>query len=558
MQLPMTRTVLRILGVLALYALLTAVLTWPLVRRLGHMEPGDSAYFAWVMAWEIHSLKTDPLGLPHGNIFHPARYTLGMDEPVLGTMLLVLPVSLFTDDAVLLFNLARLLTFLLSAFTAYLLARELGCGQPPALLAGALFAFSPIRTDRIAHLSVLGTQWLPLVLLFLVRFSRSGRARHASLAGGFFALSAYACGYLGLIGLLVLPAAAIPLLWGRWRRLWTAVPALALAALALLPLRALHRAAFETEGFSRSYEETVFYTASLEGFLATSSSNRLYGEVTASFRTAGGNNLFPGLVIPSLALAGALGLVRRRRAPSREALALGLLALAAALVALGPEVRLAGRTLFPGPVSWIREAIPMFQGVRVMGRGGMYLALALTSLAGLGLESLRPRRALLGCITAAALLETLIVPIPEWVRVIDSSRPPPAVYSWLASQPGDFAIVELPLLPADGRFMRPAFEETVYMVRSTLHWKRLVNGDAGMEPACHRRATEACDRFPSAECVALLRELGVRYAILHSGGYGPNKRARLERELPAFASSLRPVQDLDGVVVLEFVGSHAR
>ena len=91
MPLPMTRAVLRILSVLALYALLTVVLTWPLVRRLRHMEPGDPAYFAWVMAWEIRALKTDPLGLPHANIYHPARYTLGMDEPVLGTMLLVLP-----------------------------------------------------------------------------------------------------------------------------------------------------------------------------------------------------------------------------------------------------------------------------------------------------------------------------------------------------------------------------------------------------------------------------------------------------------------------------------
>ena len=49
------------------------------------MDAGDSAFFAWAIGWGRHALTTDPGRLPHGNIFHPLRYTLGMDEPVLGT-----------------------------------------------------------------------------------------------------------------------------------------------------------------------------------------------------------------------------------------------------------------------------------------------------------------------------------------------------------------------------------------------------------------------------------------------------------------------------------------
>ena len=104
------------------------------------------------MGWELHALRTDPARLPHGNIFHPLRYTLGMDEPVLGTTLLVAPLAAFTSDAVLLFNVARLLTFAVSGLTAYACARGLGSGEGPALFAGAAFAFSPIRTDQLAHL----------------------------------------------------------------------------------------------------------------------------------------------------------------------------------------------------------------------------------------------------------------------------------------------------------------------------------------------------------------------------------------------------------------------
>src|SRR5215468_4347178 len=93
---------------LGLYALLTLLLTWPLAATLRITDAGDSAFFAWEIGWELHALGTHPRELPHANIFHPLRYTLGLDEPILGTTLLVLPLAPFTSDAVLLHNLARL------------------------------------------------------------------------------------------------------------------------------------------------------------------------------------------------------------------------------------------------------------------------------------------------------------------------------------------------------------------------------------------------------------------------------------------------------------------
>src|SRR5258707_4919039 len=100
-----------------------------------------------------------------------------MAEPVLGTSVLVLPLALLTDDAVLLYNVARLLTFALSALSAYLLARALGAAEGPSLLAGAAFSFSPVRVDQIPHLSTLDTQWLPLAALFAVPVFRSTLSR---------------------------------------------------------------------------------------------------------------------------------------------------------------------------------------------------------------------------------------------------------------------------------------------------------------------------------------------------------------------------------------------
>jgi len=531
----------------ALYAALTVLLTFPLAFRLHLMDAGDSAFFAWAIGWERHALLTSPTRLPHGNMFFPLRYTLGMDEPVLGTSVLVLPLALVTDDAVLLYNVARLLTFALSALSAYLLARALGAAEGPSLLAGAAFAFSPVRVDQIAHLSTLGTQWLPLVVLFAFRFFRDGRARDALAAGALFALEAYACGYHGVIGLLVLPLSFLPLLWGRWSRLPWAVAAAGLAAILLLPLYLLHRAALEPLGYVRGPEETATFSAALESFLATSSWNHVWGEATASFRTTYSNNLFPGLALPLLALGGGITLWRSGRRPSREALALVVMALATVAVALGPEVRVLGHDLFPGPFALARE-LPLFRMIRVPSRAGIFLVLPLAMLAAKALTAWRPRPVVLGAVAALAIAETLIAPIPmpAWAQVVDTRKPPPPVYAWLAAQPGTPVIAELPMLDIRGIFEHPAHHESIYLVQSTRgHWKTLVNGYAGIEPTPYVALRNAVRIFPSAPALAALRGHDVRYVILHRGGYGPNKWARIERDLPLFAGELREVAGFD-------------
>jgi hypothetical protein len=548
--------VLPALRALGLYAVFTVLLTWPLAANLTVMDPGDSAFFAWEISWELHCLKTDPARLPHGNIFHPLRDTLGLDEPILGTTLLVLPLAPFTDDAVLLHNLARLLTFVLSGLAAFALARELGAGEAVALLAGAAFAFSPIRTDQIAHLSTLGTQWLPFVVLFAVRFARTGKAVHALLSALFFVLAFHGCGYHGVIALAVLPPAFLVLLWGRWRSLGIAVAAAALAGIALLPLYFMHKRALDPERYERGSDETTYYSAALESFLATSSWNRVWGEATDRFRTIGPNNLFPGLVLPGLAVLGAVRLSRRRERPSREAVALAVMALAAVVVAIGPRIRLFGEDLGPGPFAAVREVVPVFKMIRVTSRAGVFLALPLAMLAAKALADWRPRRAVVAAVFVLVLAEGLVAPIPmpEWTKIIDSRREPPEVYRWLAAQPAGTPVVHLPMLDVYGLERRPAFHESVYMVYSTHHWLPLVNGYAGIEPAQYRRYRELARSFPAQDFLDAMRAIGVRYVVVHRGGFGPNQWERLEAALPAArAASLREVASFAGDTVFELV-----
>ena len=117
----------------------------------------------------------------------------------MATSILSLPLRLLTTDPIVLLNLVRLLTFFLTALGVRALGLSLGLSPLAAFAAGAIFSFSSNRVSSPAHISVLGTQFLPLYLLFLHRWAREGSAKAAALAGLFFGVSAWACGYQALL-----------------------------------------------------------------------------------------------------------------------------------------------------------------------------------------------------------------------------------------------------------------------------------------------------------------------------------------------------------------------
>lgn len=530
-----------------LYAALTVAMTWPLASRLTLLEAGDSSYFAWVIAWTTHALFTDPLSLPHANTLHPLRYTLFLDEPIVATSILSLPLRLFTGDPIVILNLVRLLTFFLTALGMRGLALSLGISPLASFAAGALFSFSSNRVSSPAHLSVLGTQFLPVYLYYLHRWTRTGSARSATLAGLFFGLSAWACGYHALLAAAILPIPILVLM--EKRQFLKTAPAGILAALTLLlPLQWLHRQALQPLHYERTAGETAFFSAPLEGFFSTSASNWIWGGLTENLRTIVEADLFQGLTV--LLLAGlALASLRQGEGEKRRVLGYAALTLCAALVALGPEVRWFGTTLFEGPFSWLR-GLEVFRMIRVPARASVFMALGLSMLAAFGLDRLR-RPGLRCALLALALSEAVSAPLRVVAadRCVRSAEAIPPVYEWLAAQT-DAPVVELPILANDGLFQRPKFDDSVYLLRSTVHWKPLVNGYAGTEPPDYARTREVMKDFPSDESLALLRSLNVRYVLVHLRGLGPNRRKQVESRLDELAAEFEQSKRFDDDLAL--------
>ena len=268
------------------------------------MDPGDSAFFAWVMAWgrtPWHTARpccrTPTSSIPTATPW--AWTSRSWARPSWPCPCRPSPTTRSWCSTS-----SRLLTFVLTGLTAYLLARDLGCGEAAALFAGAAFAFSPIRTDQIAHLSTLGTQWLPLVLLFTFRFFRTGLVRDALLAALFFALR----GLRLRLSRHHRPHGPAP---GRAARSSGDGGAAARGA-GRRPWRRASRCCrsigcraprSDQLGFARGREETIFYAAAAGELPRHLVLEPRLRRADRALPPPGPNNLFPGLVLPAIVAA---------------------------------------------------------------------------------------------------------------------------------------------------------------------------------------------------------------------------------------------------------------
>lgn len=135
-------------------------------------------------------------------------------------------------------------------------------------------------------------------------------------------------------------------------------------------------------------------------------------------------------------------------------------------------------------------------------------------------------RAVLAVVLAVVVAEQVC--LPAGLGRVSLLRRAPGVYQRLATMPGTFPVVELPmgLYHRDGRLLPTgAIPEVWRLYFSALHWKKLVNGYSGFFPADYVKRVHRINRFPEPDAYEALGDLGVRYAIVHPGGYPDFMRA---------------------------------
>ena len=285
----------------------------------------DAKLNAWIFHWDFHQTFRDPLHLFDANIFHPARYALAFSENLFGAAVFGFPLFASGASTLFVYNFLFLLGMFLSAMGAWALAREITGNPAASLLAGMVFAFVPWRLAQIPHIQYQWGPFLPLSLLFLLRWLDGGRRRDLVLFAVFFAWNALTNVHYAIFSGILL---GVVLAWERLtgdapglrRRIRQTVTATAVAAVAVLPFYVPYAKAAKLYGMRRSIGEMRFYSALPSALLVAGSQNKLWAPLTQRFAQPEAE-MFPGLVPVALAVYAVSRLRRARvtaRAPKRE------------------------------------------------------------------------------------------------------------------------------------------------------------------------------------------------------------------------------------------------
>jgi hypothetical protein len=583
----------------AAYFIITLVWTWPLAVGLARDVPadfGDPLLNAWILAWDATHLGS---GWWNANIFFPHPLALAYSEHLLPQAMSILPIYALTHNPILCYNLVFLATFVLSGLGMFLFARELTGRADAAFAAGLAFAFAPYRVASLPHVQVLSSAWMPFALYGFRRYFVTGRTR--PLAGGAAAwlLQNLSCGYYLLF---FSPIVVLYLVWELIARRAAprTVAAVAAASVAVgvatLPF-VLQYLELRSLGFEpRTLREVERFSADVYAYATADPHVHVWGDIAQAFPRAEGS-LFPGVTILvlaaiaarppaalaplalvlvpllgvrmplvkmtsvsrtlgwaallcAIAMAGSAG--QRRRVAAWFGSLRGLLTCAtvlAVVLSFGPDVHSHGRQV----AEWnlyaaLHAHVPGFDGLRVPSRFAM---IATFGLAALGAFAVRTRAVAL-IAGALIVIESLAVPIPINQNDTNYQQPHLAplpdrvsledkreLYDFVARMPEASVIVELPL-------GEPAFDVR-YMFASTRHWKRLVNGYSGGEPAAYGQLDQELQDALTRPDRAWqsLSATGATHAIVHEASYTDGRgsamtawlRSRGAREIAVFPDS---------------------
>lgn len=564
------------IGIVLLSALFSVCLTYPLIFKMNDhaIDLGDTRLNAYIHSWVAHALAKQPGNLFDANMFYPAKNTLALSENMVGDQPFFAIVYGLTGNPILALNVVLLLSFELSALAMYLLVRSWTRSVWAGSVAAIIYAFAPARLGQLGHLHLLTTQWIPLIIFFLWRFLTSEKMLDLFAVTGFALLQILYSLQAGCLAALAAFAFLLGTILARRVVLNFRIAAQMFVA-AILLLVLLTPILYHYKQIARSDGDLQFTVAASADPLGSYlyGAGRIYGHLSEHHMSGDfgwEKKLFPGFLVLGLAGFGVAFAVwdsiKSRSDRKRQILPLGVTISAMFVVALsymlslGPYLRIHDRaTSVRMPFFWLRHWVPGLAIFRVPARFGMLLPFGLAILAASGfcvflrvLERWEPlkRSSWKAVMTAGVLivlaLEFNSAPVPLAPVMVPSDVPPE--YRWLAKQPVEFPLLELPIT-LRGNFP-DLLQETGYMYASIFHWHPLVNGYSGYSPPTAVEMFHLARQLPSLDSSTKLSSLGVHYVVLHRDSLSLDELSRWTPQAVAVAQ-LRPVRQFGDAIIYE-------
>ncbi|MEW6101147.1 MAG: hypothetical protein AB1481_02515 [Candidatus Omnitrophota bacterium] len=532
----------RHLIVLLIFLATLTVITYPLVFKINTHIPGffstDEPYtFLWD-SWRIKYSFLKGLSVSHTPLI-AAPFGLSVGEaaycPFLWHSYYFL-LSMLTSN-VFTYNFQVLLNMLLSAFIAYLFVSYLTKNRLCGVLAGMIFAFSPLQFARMwQHLGLTYMEWIPLVLFLLILFKEKGTKKHliSFFLGYAFLLSFdYQISYFTTLAIFVF--LLYSLVYGfrskeketfsrelKFARKATGAVLLAFVVFSfqflpfLFTLFNSQQLPSVFNPYRRSFEDLFMQSAKPLSYFLPSPMHPVFGKFTERLV---GSSLYGMSFTEHVLYLGWVGIILAfiaiRSTKGKNEHGEGfyirfflLLALVSWLFSQPPWWKMGPVKIYM-PSFFMYKIIPMY---RAYCRFGIMVMFSVAVLAAFGfkyiIEKYKNKKARVGL----AMIFCGLVLFEFWnyppLRVIDVSVAP-EVYSWINSRAGDFAIAEYPLdVNSPNEF---------YKFYQTKHGKKMIDGT--VPGTSINEISRSLVNLSELDTAKALRWMEVRYALVHRDDY---------------------------------------
>lgn len=247
------------------------------------------------------------------------------------------------------------------------------------------------------------------------------------------------------------------------------------------------------------------------------------------------------LFLATVVLAIGLALLHKRSRDQRDLRSpwvfYAVAAVAAAALAMGPQIAVKGSPVSAGPYAWLMDLVPGFDGLRVPARYVALMTLFLAVLAGLGASELIARARRVGAVVVMIIGALILVEAwpaefrtnvrlaaegldltPRELRMGDEMAP---VYREIRDSERPIVLLEFP-------FGSPAWDLHAQFYAG-YHRQRLINGYSGFFPESHQQLLRMFNMRrddPQAAWRALLGS-GATHVLVHEAAFPEHRQKEI-------------------------------
>ena len=484
------------LTILILYSLLTIFLTFPWITEFTTHKLGDDidgSMLIWNIWWVKKALTSSAHSLLFSDyIFYPIGSSLTFHTLTILNGIIALPFCIFTDNIILIFNILTFLTFVLAGFGTYLLVDYLIDDKLAAFSSGIVFAFCSFHFVKVSFINYMSIQWLPFYILFLIKsLEEKSKFLNVFFAGIFLLFNTLVCEIYGLFaGLFTIAYLVYYLIVKKdyTLRKNAIIKSLAIFSIFILFFSPILYSMFKdlvsnsNNILKSTLENARSESADFLSYLIPGPLHPFWGNhsfnLTKHFSGLFQETvMFPGYTVLVLTL---FSFFKTKKESFIKFWVLMLLI--STILTFGPFLHINGREHFLSsqisiPMPYLLTYyIPFLSAVRIPGRYGVMAMLFFAVLSGYSLKSLFSKTKKYSLLWKTAIIfiilfEYLPLPFP-----LISDMKIPSVYERIKNEPGDYAILNVPLgWRAKGTY-HLGYNLTRFQYYQTFHGKRILDG----------------------------------------------------------------------------------